>query len=218
MAAIRAPPRGERPRAKGQTAWFDTNDTKAPNRAVDSHTQDLTGRTFGGLLVIGRSKRTNRSRTWVVECQCDKRTRLEMAASTLEYRVSCGACNHDNGWKPSWQLPQISSIVSKYFREYHRDARRRGYSFEIEKEHFHQLVTMPCRYCARPPARRRKHEKNRHTLHLLVNGIDRVDNNIGYTRENVVPCCEICNRAKSAMSQSDFESWLNRIAVNVVLG
>jgi hypothetical protein len=39
---------------------------------------------------------------------------------------------------------------------------------------------------------------------FIYNGIDRVDNNKGYTIENCVPCCTAVNYAKLDMSYSDF--------------
>lgn len=40
------------------------------------------------------------------------------------------------------------------------------------------------------------------------NGIDRIDSNIGYEDNNIVPCCEICNKMKS---NYDLVFWLNHI-------
>lgn len=45
----------------------------------------------------------------------------------------------------------------------------------------------------------------------LYNGLDRVDSNKGYLKENVVPCCEICNKAKRDLSLCQFKKWINRL-------
>lgn len=42
-------------------------------------------------------------------------------------------------------------------------------------------------------------------------GIDRVDNSVGYTKENSVPCCKLCNFMKKAMSRNDFLSRIKKI-------
>jgi hypothetical protein len=39
-------------------------------------------------------------------------------------------------------------------------------------------------------------------------GIDRIDSNLYYTIDNVVPCCLICNIAKNRMTQQQFKSWI----------
>jgi hypothetical protein len=43
------------------------------------------------------------------------------------------------------------------------------------------------------------------------NGLDRIKNAEGYTFENVVSCCYICNRAKSTMTQEEFLAWISRV-------
>lgn len=45
--------------------------------------------------------------------------------------------------------------------------------------------------------------------------LDRVDNNKGYTIENVVGCCKICNRAKSNMKVNDFVEWLQTASKHI---
>lgn len=48
-------------------------------------------------------------------------------------------------------------------------------------------------------------------IYLKINGIDRVDSNIGYTKDNSVPCCKYCNFAKHTMSEDDFYVWVKRV-------
>ena len=45
----------------------------------------------------------------------------------------------------------------------------------------------------------------------MYSGLDRINNEVGYTRQNVVPCCIICNRAKNSMPFKDFIDWINRL-------
>jgi hypothetical protein len=46
---------------------------------------------------------------------------------------------------------------------------------------------------------------------LLYNGVDRKDNELGYTKENSVSCCEMCNRMKMKISFTDFLEQVKRI-------
>jgi len=41
-------------------------------------------------------------------------------------------------------------------------------------------------------------------------GIDRKDNSSGYVESNVVPCCEVCNKAKLCMGYEEFIAYLIR--------
>jgi hypothetical protein len=43
-------------------------------------------------------------------------------------------------------------------------------------------------------------------------GIDRIDSNLGYSRDNCVPCCKRCNLAKRKMSYGDFLDLAKSIA------
>lgn len=73
---------------------------------------------------------------------------------------------------------------------YRAGAEKRGLVFELTIEHFEQLFwKKPCGYCGEP--------------HQTA-GVDRVDNSLGYTLANVVPCCGVCNFMKLQMSRTEF--------------
>ena len=44
-----------------------------------------------------------------------------------------------------------------------------------------------------------------------TNGIDRMNNNIGYEISNVVPCCSVCNKMKSSLSKEEFLTQICKI-------
>jgi 5-methylcytosine-specific restriction endonuclease McrA len=44
--------------------------------------------------------------------------------------------------------------------------------------------------------------------------LDRADSTLGYIPTNVVPCCKVCNRAKSDMTRSDFQAWLSQLVAH----
>lgn len=46
---------------------------------------------------------------------------------------------------------------------------------------------------------------------FTYNGLDRVDNTRGHDVDNVVPCCEPCNRAKLKRTKEDFFQWVKRV-------
>ena len=49
------------------------------------------------------------------------------------------------------------------------------------------------------------------------NGVDRVDNSLGYIKENCVACCKICNNAKSTLSISEWQEWIIRVHDNYIV-
>ena len=47
--------------------------------------------------------------------------------------------------------------------------------------------------------------RNNEITHVSYNGIDRLDSSLGYTKDNIVTCCKICNYAKNKMKFEDFK-------------
>lgn len=74
------------------------------------------------------------------------------------------------------------------FTVYRNVAKRRGLDFLITLEQFLSLLQSHCHYCG--------------TSEKV--GIDRKENDKGYTTENSLPCCEICNRMKLTQSYGEF--------------
>jgi len=70
-----------------------------------------------------------------------------------------------------------------HYNSYIDSAKERKYSFSLSFEEFKDLVIKPCYYCD-------------YVKDEEVNGLDRINNDIGYEKENCVTCCEICNRMK----------------------
>ncbi|ABT15204.1 Srd anti-sigma factor [Paramecium bursaria Chlorella virus NY2A] len=69
---------------------------------------------------------------------------------------------------------------------------RMNKDFDLTKEQYYNFHDGDCVYCGRESA-------NGH-----MNGIDRVNNDIGYTVDNCVSCCGDCNYAKGSSTVEDF--------------
>ena len=77
---------------------------------------------------------------------------------------------------------------------YRFNAKKRGYSFELTVEQFEKLIPSNCFYCGDES-----------------NGIDRWNNDIGYTIDNSVPCCGKCNFIKRTDNPKDFIDKIKKI-------
>ena len=88
------------------------------------------------------------------------------------------------------------------FRAYVQGAIRRDIDFTLTTREVYTLMSKPCHYCGLLPYNQ--------TLELVYNGIDRVRADGSYTINNVVACCKLCNRMKSALTIEDF---LNHISL-----
>lgn len=95
---------------------------------------------------------------------------------------------------------------------YQSAALRKGRTWELADEEFDKITSMNCSYCGIPP-----NTVNRSGLYngeFVYNGIDRVNNDLGYTLDNVVTCCHICNRAKNNMTLDEFMEWISRLTTH----
>jgi len=77
--------------------------------------------------------------------------------------------------------------------------------FELTDAEILHLTSLPCFYCDSPHSNLTRTKRGDCIQH---NGLDRVDNNKGYTIDNVVPCCRYCNFAKM---DTDLKEWIFRI-------
>ncbi len=81
------------------------------------------------------------------------------------------------------------------YNVYSRTARDKRLDFDLSFNDFNDIVSEPCYYCDIIQ------DKG-------FNGIDRKDSNIGYTLDNCVSCCTMCNFMKGSL---ELESFFKRI-------
>lgn len=90
---------------------------------------------------------------------------------------------------------ELSQTDEYKFKQYKFAAKRRNYVFEISEDMFVKLFHSTCSYCGEKDCR----------------GIDRVQNDIGYTNDNSVPCCEVCNKMKWKLDINQFQEQIEKI-------
>lgn len=133
---------------------------------------------------------------------------------------SCGCQKRDSStWTNSgprhmsWRLPYGESAFNNLFYQYIRSAKKRGYSFDLDKESFRKITKKNCHYCGGEPNRVIKGQ-GKTSGDYIYNGIDRIDNSIGYIEDNIVPCCFICNSMKHTLSVEDFLKHIETILIH----
>ena len=89
--------------------------------------------------------------------------------------------------------------IGRRYKNYKQGAKSRNLDFTLTKEEFDEITKMPCKYCG---------EYSGNFLDMPFCGIDRIDSNKGYTKDNVISCCEMCNRMKSDYNVKD---WLRKV-------
>lgn len=73
--------------------------------------------------------------------------------------------------------------INQQYKDYVKSAKLRNHSFDLTLEELKELSFKKCYYCDSIKDKE-------------INGIDRINNDLGYDKENCVSCCTICNRMK----------------------
>jgi 5-methylcytosine-specific restriction endonuclease McrA len=98
------------------------------------------------------------------------------------------------------------------FLNYRNQAHKRGHTWELSERDFLSITQRECHYCGAEPAQvYERVDTGKPSAPFIYNGVDRVDNNEGYTLANCVPCCGHCNKAKLERSAADFVEWIKRV-------
>ena len=101
------------------------------------------------------------------------------------------------------------AVMRIKIRAYKSSSKRKKIVFELSEEQFREITQMNCYYCGAKPNNVARSFHSRRNY--VYGGLDRVDNTKGYTIDNVVPCCKICNRAKGGLTVQEFRKWIKNI-------
>jgi len=177
--------------------------------------KNLTGQKFGYLMVIKyiNSTKTKKSNYVMWECLCDCGNIVNVHSNFLQKdtKKSCGCKSSifadEKILKPN-NFTQINSIINTY----KKCAIKADRQYSLTYEEFSNLINRNCHYCNREPSNS-KPIRNRAVSEdvFMYNGIDRVNSNLGYTKDNCVTCCKNCNFAKNNLSYNDFMNLIKKI-------
>lgn len=159
------------------------------------------GTRFNSLTVLENIIRYNNSMYWRCLCDCGKE--LVVSGSDLRsgHTKTCGCRN----------LKQREPQIKHLYNNYKYAAEKRNHIFNLNIDEFKDIISRDCYYCGEKPIQEFNYiYKNILKSQLLYNGIDRIDNSIGYYLENCVACCKICNFAKGKLQTLDFISWIKK--------
>lgn len=124
--------------------------------------------------------------------QYQKEYRDDHKLSNAEYQKQYRIKNKD-------KLNEYKKSPHVRYKVYQNNARHKGRNFNLSEEEFIEMTRQPCIYCG---------EYSDTYGGEVFNGIDRIDSNLGYSIDNCVPCCAICNRMKMDMDVND---WISKI-------
>lgn len=126
-------------------------------------------------------------------------------ACSRENSVNWGRQNKDRhtattiAWRNE-NRERVQKTRNEYNRSPHgrwinakKAAAQRGFPFELTEAVYSSFCNLPCAYCAGP-------------TEPTGTGLDRLNSKLGYTEDNVVPCCEFCNHLKRDYTLEELEN------------
>lgn len=166
----------------------------------------IPGARVGRLTIIETFKGLNDKRTRA-RCVCDCGGEISPTVLNLGvYTNSCGCIKKEVNHQRCYRSPLHKTVSSVHSYTHHVTK-----NCDLTRDVIEQLVTSSCFYCGRPPeicgSRGAENSKRM--------GLDRVNNDVGYVSNNVVPCCFQCNRVKSNHSLNIISEKFPQILENV---
>lgn len=158
---------------------------------------NIIGNKYGNLTVIKKSHYKKKNLYWECKCECGEICYATSSDLKRGRKNFCNNCNREKSKK---------SVLNILYNNYKRGAIKRGFDFELNINEFEKIIHSNCYYCGIEPKQILNKKGMREQL--IYNGIDRINNDFGYTINNSVPCCKFCNFAKKGFNINEFKEWL----------
>jgi hypothetical protein len=137
-------------------------------------------------------------------CECGNKIVLPYNTVASGRRKSCGCLGIEKlrrGKDPG------EGGLNRLLWQYTTSAKKAKRNFDLSIEEFKVLTKGNCYYCGAKPSQivsMNPLNPKDHYSDYVYNGIDRIDNDKGYSKNNVVSCCKRCNKIKIDYTQKDF--------------
>jgi hypothetical protein len=177
----------------------------------------LIGRKFGRLLVmemVYTDITGNANHGWRTICDCGNEKLTNSFCLKYGKTSSCGCYQREMFLKSSVKHTNNFALNAIVY-EYKLGAKKRNLEFKLTHQECEKLFTQNCYYCNSKPFCVKETISKKYKHSITYNGIDRIDNNIGYIIDNVVSCCKFCNVAKHDMTYSNFITWVKNLSNNM---
>lgn len=186
--------------------------------------KDLTGITIKDCTALEPTEERSECSgyvVWKIRCNlCDA------VYKRAAYSITRKTISHDcKQWWAKYRqdthvgrpaIPDHGSHINTIYARYMKAAKERGHTFQLTKDEVRGIVVLPCHYCGTQPMVKTTSENLSGVFSWT--GIDRVDSNIGYIINNVVPCCTTCNFGKRDLPVERFLEWVESIYRHSIQG
>lgn len=170
-----------------------------PTDIVEKQFSELTVISYMGYFGTGKS--LVKKHQYKVSCSCG--VIKTMSRQNILTSTTCG-CGNRRAIADSNSLRGDKTgrlVWQQLYKSHLKVSKERGIISELTFEQFIYFSTKSCYYCGVNP---HKKKYSRYTAIIYLNGIDRIDNDVGYTFLNSRPCCEYCNRMKLDRTEEEF--------------
>lgn len=162
---------------------------------------NLIGKRYGKLIVLNLSHLHKESKHSYWKCRCDcGKVKVITGRDLTRKRYSTMSCGC------SRKFPKGVAGLHLIYRSYKRSAKRRNINFQLSLNELKILTSKKCQYCGISPNKSAQ-KSTSHKLNgdYIYNGIDRVDNNIGYIITNCIPY--VYETMASSYKKAYHEKW-----------
>ena len=175
----------------------------------DKPKKDLTGQKFNDLTVVewlgfvtfnNGNNTTKRRSIYKCKCKCGNFCNVNQSCLKSSNTKSCGCRLLIKHSYKGFHYSTISYILNNY----KQSAKNKNRIFELSRKEFENLITSKCYYCGKEPSIERKSYNDVDKKPFYYNGVDRKNNDLGYTKENAVSCCTECNFLKKDYTEEYF--------------
>lgn len=161
---------------------------------------------FGRLEIIEIKENRSKPYKRIAKCRCDCGNLHEVIIGNLVSGnvKSCGCLAFESRFAENpWQCD---------YNQYNKHcSKSRKLDFNLTLEEYKILCSDNCFYCGAPPSIKMTAGSEKR------NGIDRINNSVGYLINNCVTSCFICNKMKLKYSQIEFVNQIIKIYKNLFI-
>lgn len=182
---------------------------------MKNSSKNLQGKKFNRWTVLQESHMRKGTLMWHCVCECGTQKIISGYSVLAGESKSCGCLVVDTNRltniarRGKNTKPIEHVMVRSLYNRCAGGARKRKYQFNITELEFRELIKQRCFYCNQDPVDI-PYRVDTSRVAIRANGVDRVDNAIGYQLDNCVPCCKNCNMAKLTQTTEEFFSWISR--------
>lgn len=167
----------------------------------------LVGTKVNSLSIIGK-----KGSNYNCICDCGRSCVVKCAYVKNGTRKDCKCSNMDSPSPGRKHIDAETSIYTGLTNQCRSAARQRGIEYSLSHSEYKSIVSMECLYCGHPGDKRYSKRKGNSDLFIVANGVDRINNKIGYILENCVACCFTCNIIKNNQNVGSFIEQCKRIS------